>query len=228
METITDALKAGQQALSEYQAKQVLSAYGIPVTKELLANDKDAAIDSAKKLGFPVALKACSPTLTHKTERNLIALKLRDEKEVAEAYDDIMGRLDGEEIDGILVQEMVSGSRELVVGLMRDEQFGPCAMLGLGGIFVEVLKQVTFRIAPLEKRDALEMMDELPGKKIFDAFRGEDPVDRDALAEILVAVGNIGLEHDAIKEIDINPLIIAGSKPVAVDALVILGEQDKG
>jgi len=228
METITDALKAGQQALSEYQSKQVLSAYGIPVTKELLASDKDAAIDSAKKLGFPVALKACSPTLTHKTERNLIALKLRDEKEVAEAYDDIMGRLDGEEIDGILVQEMVSGSRELVVGLMRDEQFGPCAMLGLGGIFVEILKQVTFRIAPLEKRDALEMMDELPGKKIFDAFRGEDPVDRDALAEILVAVGNIGLEHDAIKEIDINPLIIAGSKPVAVDALVILGEQDKG
>jgi len=224
METITQALKAGQTALSEYQSKQVLAAYGIAVTKESLAKDKDATIEAAKKLGFPVAIKACSPNLTHKTERNLIALKLRDEKEVAEAYDDIMGRLDGEEIDGILVQEMVSGARELVVGLTRDEQFGPCAMLGLGGIFVEVLKQVTFRIAPLEKRDALEMMDELPGKKIFEAFRGEDPVDREALADILIAVGNIGLEHDAIKEIDINPLIIAGSKPVAVDALVVLGE----
>ena len=224
METITEALKAGQQALSEYQSKQLLSAYGIPVTNEQLAKDKDAAIAAAEKLGYPVAMKACSPALTHKTERNLIALKLRDEKEVAEAYDDIMSRLDGEDIDGILVQEMVSGSRELVVGLTRDEQFGPCAMLGLGGIFVEVLKQVTFRIAPLEKRDALEMMDELPGKKIFEAFRGEDPVDRDALADILVAVGNIGLEHDAVKEIDINPLIIAGSKPVAVDALVVLGE----
>ena len=224
METITEALKAGQQALSEYQSKQLLSAYGIPVTNEQLAKDKDAAIAAAEKLGYPVAMKACSPALTHKTERNLIALKLRDEKEVAEAYDDIMSRLDGEDIDGILVQEMVSGSRELVVGLTRDEQFGPCAMLGLGGIFVEVLKQVTFRIAPLEKRDALEMMDELPGKKIFEAFRGEDPVDRDALADILVAVGNIGLEHDAVKEIDINPLIVAGSKPVAVDALVVLGE----
>lgn len=224
METITEALKAGQKALSEYQSKQLLSAYGIPVTKESLAKDKDAAIASAKKLGFPVALKACSPALTHKTERQLIALKLRDEKEVAEAYDDVMGRLGGEAIDGILVQEMVSGSRELVVGLTRDEQFGPCAMLGLGGIFVEVLKQVTFRIAPLEKRDALEMMDELPGKKIFDAFRGDDPVDRDALADILVAVGAIGLEHDAVKEIDINPLIISGSKPMAVDALVVLGE----
>jgi len=224
METITEALKAGQQALSEYQSKQLLSAYGISVTNERLAKDKDAAIAAAEKLGYPVAIKACSPALTHKTERNLIALKLRDEKEVAEAYDDIMSRLDGEDIDGILVQEMVSGSRELVVGLTRDEQFGPCAMLGLGGIFVEVLKQVTFRIAPLEKRDALEMMDELPGKKIFEAFRGEDPVDRDALADILVAVGNIGLEHDAVKEIDINPLIVAGSKPVAVDALVVLGE----
>jgi acyl-CoA synthetase (NDP forming) len=224
MKTITEALKAGQTALSEYQSKQVLSSYGIPTTKEVLAKDKDAAVEAAKKLGFPVVLKACSPELTHKTERNLIALKLRDENEVTGAFDDIMGRLSGEKIDGILVQEMVSGARELVVGLTRDEQFGPCAMLGLGGIFVEVLKQVTFRIAPLEKRDALEMMDELPGKKIFDAFRGEDPVDRDALADILIAVGKIGLEHEAVKEIDINPLIIYNSKPVAVDALVVLGE----
>jgi acetyl-CoA synthetase (ADP-forming) len=226
METITQALKAGQRTLSEYQSKQVLSAYGIPVTRESLAQDKDAAIDFAKKTGFPVVLKACSPELTHKTEKQLIALKLRDEKEVGEAYDDIIKRAGDEKLDGILVQEMVSGSRELVVGLIRDEQFGPCAMLGLGGIFVEVLKQVTFRIAPLEERDALEMMDELPGNKIFDAFRGEPPVDRNALAQILIAVGNIGMEHDAIKEIDINPLIIADAKPIAVDALVVLGEKD--
>ncbi len=223
METITQALKAGQGALSEYQSKQLLSAYGIPVTREMLVKDKDAAIAAAKELGFPVALKACSPELTHKTEKQLIALKLRDEKEVAEAFDDLSGRA-GDSLDGILVQEMISGSRELVVGLLRDEQFGPCAMLGLGGIFVEVLKQVTFRIAPLEERDALEMMDELPGKKILDAFRGEPPVDRDALAKILIAIGNIGMEQDAVKEIDINPLIISGDKPVAVDALVILGE----
>jgi acetyl-CoA synthetase (ADP-forming) len=224
MEIITQALKAGQGALSEYESKKLLSSYGIPVTKEFLADSKDAAIDAARKLGFPVALKACSPALTHKTERQLIALKLRDEKEVGEAYDTILKRVGKEPIDGVLVQEMISGSRELVVGLTRDQQFGPCAMLGLGGIFVEVLKQVTFRIAPLEKRDALEMMDELPGKKIFDAFRGEPPVDREEMAKILIAVGNIGLEHDGVKEIDINPLIVAGSKPVAVDALVVLGE----
>ena len=224
MEIITEALKAGQGTLSEYDSKKLLSAYNIPVTQEILADDKDAALEAAKKLGFPVALKACSPTLTHKTEKQLIALKLRDEAEVAEAYDAVRERAAGETLDGILVQEMVSGSRELVVGLTRDEQFGPCAMLGLGGIFVEVLKQVTFRIAPLEERDALEMMDELPGNKILDAFRGEPPVDRAALAKILIAVGSIGLEHDGVKEIDINPLIIAGDKPVAVDALVVLGE----
>jgi acetyl-CoA synthetase (ADP-forming) len=223
MELITQALKAGQRTLSEYQSKQLLSKYGIPVTREFLAKDKKQALEFAKKLGYPVVLKGCSPALTHKTERQLVAIKLRDEKEVGEAFDAITKRA-GESMDGILVQEMVPGSRELVVGLTRDEQFGPCAMLGLGGIFVEVLKQVTFRIAPLEERDALEMMDELPGKKILDAFRGEPPVDRNALAKILVNIGTIGLENDAIKEIDVNPLIISGNKPVAVDALVVLGE----
>ncbi|UCD57671.1 MAG: acetate--CoA ligase family protein [Candidatus Hydrogenedentota bacterium] len=223
METITQALKAGQRTLSEYQSKQVLSAYGIPVTREFLAKDSAEAADFAEKLGYPVVLKGCSPELTHKTERQLIALKLRDGKEVAEAFDAITKRA-GEPLDGILVQEMVPGSRELVAGLTRDEQFGPCAMLGLGGIFVEVLKQVTFRIAPLEERDAFEMMEELPGNKILDAFRGEPPVDRKALAQVLIAVGKIGLEHEAVKEIDVNPLIISGAKPVAVDALVVLGE----
>jgi acetyl-CoA synthetase (ADP-forming) len=223
MELITQALKAGQRTLSEYQSKQLLSSYGIPVTREFLAKDKKQALEFAKKLGYPVVLKGCSPALTHKTERQLVAVKLRDEKEVSEAFDGITKRA-GEPMDGILVQEMISGSRELVVGLTRDEQFGPCAMLGLGGIFVEVLKQVTFRIAPLEERDALEMMDELPGKKILDAFRGEPPVDRKALAKILVNIGAIGLENDAVKEIDVNPLIISGNKPIAVDALVVLAE----
>ncbi len=223
MELITQALKAGQRTLSEYQSKQLLSAYGIPVTREFLAQDKKQAVEFAKKLGYPVVLKGCSPALTHKTERQLVAVKLRDENEVKEAFDAITKRA-GEPMDGILVQEMISGARELVVGLTRDEQFGPCAMLGLGGIFVEILKQVTFRIAPLEERDALEMMDELPGKKIFEAFRGEPPVDRKILADILVKIGNIGLENDAVKEIDVNPLIVAGNKPVAVDALVVLQE----
>ena len=129
-------------------------------------------------------------------------------------------------LDGLLVQEMVKGSRELVIGMIRDAQFGPCVMFGLGGIFTEVLKDVSFRIAPLEKRDALEMAQEIKGAPILGAFRGMSPVDMDLLASMLINAGKLGLELDAVKEVDVNPLIISGNKPVAVDALVVL--EDKG
>jgi len=129
--------------------------------------------------------------------------------------------MDGKE-NAVLVQEMVKGQRELVIGLTRDPQFGPCVMFGLGGIFTEILKDISFRVAPLEKRDALEMMREIKGQKILEAVRGMPAADLDMLAELLINVGRIGLENEQIKEIDINPVIISGSKPVAVDALIIL------
>jgi acetyl-CoA synthetase (ADP-forming) len=118
---------------------------------------------------------------------------------------------------------MISGKRELMAGLTRDPQFGPCVLFGLGGIFTEILEDVTFRVAPLERRDALEMLQEIRAHKILTAFRGLEPVDRDALADILIRIGQIGLEEAKIKEIDVNPLIISHGKPVAVDALVVLG-----
>jgi len=117
---------------------------------------------------------------------------------------------------------MVNGSREFVIGLSRDPQFGPCVMFGLGGIFTEALKDVTFRVAPLSKDDALEMIDEIKTKKLLGEFRGSPAVDREALAKALVGVGELGMKYDSIAEIDINPLIISGNKPVAVDALVVL------
>jgi acyl-CoA synthetase (NDP forming) len=120
----------------------------------------------------------------------------------------------------VLIQEMIKGKRELVVGLIRDPQFGPCVMFGLGGIFTEILRDVSFRLAPLEKRDALEMIQEIKAHKILDAVRGMEPVDRDILSEMLINVGKIGMEHDMVKEIDINPVIVSGSRPVAVDALI--------
>jgi acetyl-CoA synthetase (ADP-forming) len=122
---------------------------------------------------------------------------------------------------------MVKGEREFVAGLIRDPQFGPCIMFGLGGIFTEVLKDVTFRVAPLEKRDAIEMMNEIKAKKLLDEFRGKPAVDRDVLASALINLGRIGLENDEIAEIDINPIIILKDKPVAVDALVVLRDQKK-
>ncbi|MFH1539824.1 MAG: acetate--CoA ligase family protein [bacterium] len=220
-EIIEKAIGNGRKALSEYESKKLLAAYGVPVTREELAASREEALEAASKIGYPVALKACSPEITHKTETGLIALNLKTEEEVGEAYDRIM-KDTGKKIDGVLIQEMIKGDRELMVGLIRDETFGPCVMFGLGGIFTEALEDVTFRVAPLEKRDAAEMIGEIRGSKILDAFRGGEPVDREILCEILINVGKIGLDFEQVKEIDINPLIIAGGRPVAVDALVVL------
>jgi acyl-CoA synthetase (NDP forming) len=221
MQILTQALSEGRSALSEYEAKQVLKAYEIPVTKERTVSDKETLFAAAEEIGFPLVLKGCSATIAHKTGKGLIRVDIRNMEEAKDAFEDIMANMT-EEAPLVLVQEMIKGERELVVGLTRDPQFGPCVMFGLGGIFTEVLKDITFRVAPLEKRDALEMMSEIKAHKILDAVRGMPEADRDSLADILINVGRIGLENDAVKEIDINPLILSGSKPVAVDALIIL------
>jgi len=221
MRIIEKAVKAGQTMLSEYESKQVLAAYHIPVTREILVDDVKDLLSAIQEIGYPVVLKGCSPEIIHKTEKGLIQADIRNGKEAKTAFKGIMINMDDTE-KAVLVQEMVKGKRELVVGLTRDAQFGPCVMFGLGGIFTEILKDVSFRLAPLEKRDTLEMMDEIKAHKILDAVRGMDAVDRDILSEILINVGKIGVENDTIKEIDINPVIISGSRPVAVDALIVL------
>ncbi len=218
---IAKAVERGEKALNEYDSKKVLQHYSIPVTKECLAKSLDEAKTFAAEIGYPLVLKGSSTVLTHKTEMNLVELGIKDETALITAYRSIEERGHGQ-LDGVLVQEMVSGQRELVAGMTRDLQFGPCVMFGLGGIFTEVLKDVTFRIAPLKTADALDMMDEIRAKKILDSFRGKPAVDRKALADILVNLGRLGMEQDAIAEIDINPLIIKGDTPVAVDALIVL------
>jgi succinyl-CoA synthetase beta subunit len=225
-EIISEAVKKGQKNLSEHQSKLFLKSYGIPVTREEMAANPDEAVKLAKKMGFPVVLKGESPELTHKTEMNVIELNLSTEEDVRKAYDRIMSTGVVPK-GGILVQEMIKGQRELVVGLSRDPQFGPCVMFGLGGIYTEILRDVSFRVAPLTEFDAMQMMEEIKAKKILDEFRGKPAVDKSVLAKALIAVGQIGLENDEVKELDINPLIISGSQPVAVDALVILGNGKK-
>jgi len=225
MELIERALKKGQKRLSEYDSKQLLEKYGFPVVKEKLVDSRPAAVKAAKEIGLPVVLKACSPEVSHKTEKKLIEVDLRTLKEVERAYEGIVKRAGSTNLDGILVQEMVKGSRELVIGMIRDAQFGPCVMFGLGGIFTEVLKDVSFRIAPLEKRDALEMAQEIKGAPILGAFRGMQPVDMELLSSLLINAGRLGLENEAVKEMDANPLIISGNKPIVVDALVVLEDR---
>ena len=221
MNVIKKALKEGRKALSEYESKQLLAAYRIPVTREILVDDVKDLKAATKEIGFPVVLKACSSEIAHKTEKGLIRVDIRNDKEARMAFEEILSKTEGLE-HGVLVQEMVKGQRELVIGLTRDVQFGPCVMFGLGGIFTEILKDISFRIAPLQKRDALEMMHDIKGFKILESVRGMDAADMDSLADILINVGQIGLDNEKVKEIDINPVILSGSKPVAVDALVVL------
>jgi acetyl-CoA synthetase (ADP-forming) len=222
MEIIEKAMREGRTLLSEYESKQVLAAYRIPVTREVLIERREDLPQAAHEIGYPLVLKGCSPEISHKTEKGLIRTDIRADEEAFEAFDDIIARIGGTK-KSILVQEMVKGERELLVGLTRDPQFGPCVMFGLGGIFTEILRDVSMRLAPLNKRDALEMMREIKGHRILEPIRGMEGADLEQLTDILVQVGRIGLENDFIKEIDINPLMLADSRAVAVDALVILG-----
>lgn len=223
---IAGALKAGHSALSEYDSKRVLAAYGVPVTRERLVKSAADAATAAGKLGYPVVLKGCAPDLMHKTEAGLVAVGLRTAKDLKDAYRKMVERAGPDFKGGFLVQEMVKGDRELMVGMIRDEQFGPSVMFGLGGIFTEVLEDVSFRLAPLKVSDARSMMSEIRAAKILDAIRGMEKVDRAVLARILVGVGQVAVDHPEIAEIDINPLIIAGANPVAVDGLVVLRQAE--
>jgi acyl-CoA synthetase (NDP forming) len=214
------AITSSQLALSEYESKKVVATAGVPVTLEALVHSREEAASQAEKIGFPVVLKGSSPDLTHKTEMGMVRVNLKNKDEVAEAYDELAGK--GIDLEGVLIQEMVKGNREFVIGLTRDPQFGPCVMFGLGGIFTEAMKDVSFRVAPLTEDDAREMIGEIRTAKLLDAFRGEKAVDREILVRALVGIGNLGMKHEEIAEIDINPLIVKDGNPVAVDALVIL------
>jgi acyl-CoA synthetase (NDP forming) len=222
MQIINKVLKEGRTTLTEYESKQVLASYNLPVTREELVSSMEDLLKAAEQIGYPLVIKGSSAEIAHKTEAGLIRVDVRNDEEATVAFREISAAMNGAGDGAVLVQQMIKGQRELVVGLTRDAQFGPCVMFGLGGIFTEVLKDTVFRVAPLEKQDALDMMQEIRANKILEEIRGMTAVDKDLLADILMTVGKIGIENDRIKEIDINPLIISGGKPVAVDALVVL------
>ncbi len=224
-EILEEALKRNQRALSEFDSKQLLSVYGIPVARGAITRDWNEIREAASSIGYPVVLKFCSPEITHKTEKRLIEIEIRDEKGLHEAYQRISKEVKDAD-KGFLVEEMIKGSRELVIGMTRDSQFGPCVMFGLGGIFTEVLNDVCFRVAPIEKRDALEMMQEIKANKILQPIRGMEAVDLDELSQSIISLGKIGLENESVEQIDVNPLIIKKGKPIAADALVILRQTE--
>lgn len=217
---IQDALAKGRKTLSEFDSKSFLALFGIPVSRDICVIDADEAVAAAAGLGYPIALKATGASLTHKTEVGGVVLNLKTPGEI-ESEGKRLLKIPG--CEALIVSEMVGGARELVCGLTRDPHFGPAVMFGLGGILTEILKDTVFRIAPLTTGDARSMMSDIRAVKILDAFRGEGAVDREALARILITVGQIGLEYEEVAEIDMNPLKIRpNGQPVAVDALIVL------
>jgi succinyl-CoA synthetase beta subunit len=226
MNWIADAVKAGKTALNEYEAKRFLEGFGIPVSREMFVPDGEKAVKAAGDLGYPVVLKATGEHLQHKTELGAVALNLKSEGEIREEARRLLAIAGCE---GLLVQEMVKGDRELVCGLTRDTQFGPCVMFGLGGIFTELIDDAVFRLAPVTMAEALIMMEDIRTAKILQAFRGQAPVDREALARIIVGVGEIGCQYENVREIDINPIKVRrDGSLVSVDALVTIQAKAAG
>jgi acetyl-CoA synthetase (ADP-forming) len=221
MDLIQQALDRGAKNLSEYESKIVLSAYGIPVTRERTVRTEAEAAAAAAGIGYPVVLKGSGEAVSHKTELDLISLNIRDEQELVQSFRAFKNRKDVV-LEEFLIQQMIKGNRELMAGLKRDAQFGPCVMFGLGGVLAEILDDVAIRVAPLSEFDAQDMLGDIRAKKILDEFRGKPAVDRDALAALLMGLGNLGLENEAVAEVDINPIKLVNGKPVAVDALVVL------
>jgi acetyl-CoA synthetase (ADP-forming) len=208
--------------LSESDSKELLASFGVPCVPERLVADPDAAVAAAGALGLPVVAKLTAPGLAHKTERGLVRLDLASADEVRGAAVDLLAaaRPDDGEVS-VLIAPMVRGVRELIAGVHDDAQFGRCVMVGVGGVLAEAVGDVSFRLAPIEAIDAEEMLAELRGQALLGPVRGEAPVDRDAVAAILLALSRVATERADVTSVDVNPLLIdAAGAPVAVDALV--------
>ena len=220
------ATPSSTATLSESASKLLLAEFGVPMAPEETVPDADSAIEAAVRLGFPVVAKLCGDAIAHKTERGLVRLRLADEAAVRTAAIDLLALARPEDGDvSVLVAPMVTGNRELIAGVVRDPQFGASVMLGVGGVLAEAVADVVFRPAPLDVVSAHEMIDGLATQKLLGTFRGEAPVDRDALAAVLVGLGRVAAERPDVVSVDVNPLIIAGDgQPVAVDALVEIGD----
>jgi acetyltransferase len=229
-----DLLSAARQtslrALDAATGRAVLEAYGLKTPKDVLATSPEEAAALAKKIGFPVALKLASPDILHKTEVGGVLLSVADEGAAREGWQAIVARARAvhpeADICGVLVQQMVRGGQEVILGVKRDPVFGPLVMFGLGGVYVEALADVSFRLAPLSRQEAEEMIAEVRSAKLLEGLRGASPADRSALVDAILRIGQLAADSPEIAELDVNPLIVlpAGQGALAVDVRIILGE----
>jgi len=222
----------GRTWLTEIESKELLREAGINVIDTRMAKSKDEAIRLSQELGFPVVLKVVSPAILHKSDAGGVKVGIGTAKQVAKAYDDIWGAVGkkhpGAVIEGVSVQKMARPGVEVIIGMSKDIEFGPLVMFGLGGIWVEVLKDVSFRIAPLTRRDAREMIREIKGYPLLEGYRGKESVDVSNLEDYLLKVSDFVERNPAIKELDLNPIFAYSDSAVAVDARVILESLQNG
>lgn len=217
-EILQQAQAEGHAALDEFEAKAILAAYGVPVTREMRTCTKSRTVEAAESLRYPVAVKVCSRDILHKSDAGLLALNLQNATQVKKAFDQIQKTV-GRHVS-VLVQEMVSGDREFLAGMTRFDGFGPLVVFGLGGVLTEIHRDTALRQAPLSDADAQEMFDEIRAARLLGAYRGMPPVSTDAMVSILQTLGHIALLHPEISEIDLNPIIIRAGEPVVADALI--------
>ena len=226
-----EARAEGRTLLNEVEAKAILQEAGIPATAATLAITRDEAVQQAAAMGYPVVLKVVSPDISHKSDAGGVQLNLKDADAVATAFDAIMSNArsaePGARIDGVSVQQMAKPGTEVIVGMTTDAQFGPVMMFGLGGIMVEVLKDVAFRLIPLSDKDAQQMIDEIKGKPVLDGVRGQPPADIAALRATILKVSQLVEQHPEIRELDLNPIFAYPNGAIAVDARIVVSEADR-
>jgi len=216
----------GRKILTEYESKEILRAYNIPTTTEKLATSAEEAASMASEIGFPVVLKVYSPDITHKTDVGGVKLNLKNASEVERAFGEVMENVKKSrpeaEVRGLLIQNMAPAGREVIVGATKDPQFGPIVMFGLGGVFVEVLKDISFRLPPVSRSEAMDMMGEIKGYPVLKGVRGAQPSDIDSLADVIEKTSRMVLDIPEITELDMNPIFVYEKGLVVVDARILL------
>jgi len=223
---VEKALMEKRRSLLIDEGQRICSLHDIPTPLSVVVLDVETAVQRAHEIGYPVALKILSKQILHKTNVGGVTLDLRTESELRQAYEKMLVEVRNKEplatISGFLIQRMMPPSTETIIGGIRDPQFGPVVMFGMGGIFTELYDDVSFRVAPIDRVDAQNMIHDLKGVKVFEGFRGAAPVDENILVNVLINVSTIMVDHDRIKQLDLNPVIAYSDHVCAVDSRVIL------
>lgn len=226
MDPVLELAIKEKRNLTEAEAYELLSKYGIPVPKYSVASTEEEVLKLAKRLGFPLVMKIISLDIIHKTDIGGVILNIMNEQQVRESYktiiDSVKKNKPEAKINGVLLYKQVPSGVEVIVGMIRDPQFGPTVMFGLGGIFTEILKDVTFRVCPVERTDIEEMLTEIEGIKMLQGYRGQPRRDVNAIIDIIMEISRLALDYPVVKEIDLNPIIVYEKGAVVVDAKILL------